>query len=40
MTYVDGFVIPVPEGKKQAYLEMAQKAAPSLREHAALSVVE
>jgi uncharacterized protein YbaA (DUF1428 family) len=40
MTYVDGFVIPVPEGKKQAYLEMAEKAAPIFREHGALSVVE
>jgi len=40
MTYVDGFVIPVPEGKKQAYLEMAEKAAPIFREDGALSVVE
>ena len=40
MTYVDGFVIPVPERKKQAYLEMAQRAAPIFREHGALSVVE
>ncbi len=40
MTYVDGFVIPVPEGKKQAYLELAQKAAPIFKEHGALSVVE
>ena len=40
MTYVDGFVIPVPAGKKQAYLEIARKAAPIFREHGALSVVE
>lgn len=25
MTYVDGFVIPVPAGKKQAYQEMADE---------------
>ena len=40
MTYVDGFVIPVPAGKKQAYQEMAEKAAPIFKEFGALSVVE
>jgi uncharacterized protein YbaA (DUF1428 family) len=40
MTYVDGFVVPVPEDKKEAYLEMATTAAPIFIEHGALHVVE
>ncbi|MGH2397881.1 MAG: DUF1428 family protein, partial [bacterium] len=27
MSYIDGFVIPVPAGKKDAYREMAAEAA-------------
>ena len=38
--YADGFVLPVPEGKKQAYTEMAQKAASVFREYGATRVVE
>ncbi|MEI9851299.1 MAG: DUF1428 domain-containing protein [Sphingomonas sp.] len=40
MAYVDGFVVPVPEGKKQAYIEMAAKSAPIFRDHGATRVVE
>ena len=40
MSYVEGFVIPVPTANKQAYLEMAKKAAPIFQEHGALRVVE
>ena len=40
MTYVDGFVIPVHESKKDAYRAMAAKAAPIFIEHGALAVVE
>ena len=40
MSYIDGFVIPVPAGKKQAYREIAAKAAPIFREYGALRVVE
>ena len=40
MSYIDGFVIPVPAGKKQAYREMAAKAAPIFLEHGATRVVE
>lgn len=40
MSYVDGFIVPVPEGKKEAYREMAAKAAPIFREHGAMRVVE
>ena len=28
MTYIDGFVIPVRPGKKEAYRKMAAEAAP------------
>ena len=40
MSYVDGFVIPVPANGKQAYLDMAAKAAPIFHEHGAIRVVE
>ncbi|MGE0221726.1 MAG: DUF1428 domain-containing protein [Acetobacteraceae bacterium] len=40
MTYIDGFVIPVREDRKEAYREMAAAAAPIFREHGALRVVE
>lgn len=40
MTYVDGFLLPVPKKKLQAYRRMAQKAAKIWREHGALEVRE
>ena len=40
MSYVDGFVIPVPAGNREAYLRTAQIAAPVFLEHGALQVVE
>jgi len=40
MRYVDGFVIPVPKRKLEAYRRMAQKAGKVWREHGALEVVE
>lgn len=40
MTYIDGFVIPVPKAKRQAYLDMATMAADLFLEHGALRVVE
>lgn len=40
MSYVDGFVIPVPAGKKDAYRDLAALAAPVFKEHGALRVVE
>jgi uncharacterized protein YbaA (DUF1428 family) len=39
-TYVDGFVVPVPDGKIEAYKELAKKAAKIFREHGALRDVE
>ena len=40
MAYVDGFVIPVPKKKLQAYRRIAQKAGKIWREHGALEVKE
>ena len=40
MSYIDGFVIPVPSAKKEAYREMAVKAAAIFKEFGATRVVE
>jgi len=40
MKYVDGFVLPVPKKKLQAYRRMAQKAGKVWREHGALEFRE
>lgn len=40
MSYIDGFVIPVPSEKKQAYRDMAAKAAPIFKEYGAIRIVE
>ena len=40
MAYVDGFVLAVPNDKKDAYRRHAIKTAPMLKEHGALSMVE
>jgi uncharacterized protein YbaA (DUF1428 family) len=38
--YIDGFILPVPDGKKQAYLDMAAKASARFKEYGAVRVVE
>ena len=38
--FVDGFVVPVPHEKKDAYLALAQKAAGNFEKHGALRLVE
>ena len=38
--YIDGFILPVPEGKRQAYHDMAAKAAESFRKYGAVRIVE
>ena len=38
--YTDGFVTPVPEGKRDAYRELALKAAGIFREHGAIRSLE
>ncbi|KLK94168.1 RNA signal recognition particle 4.5S RNA [Microvirga vignae] len=40
MSYIDGFVIPVPAGKRDAYRKVAAQAAPIFKEHGALRIVE
>jgi uncharacterized protein YbaA (DUF1428 family) len=40
MSYIDGFVIPVPADKKQAYRDIAAKAAPIFKEFGALRIME
>jgi len=38
--YTDGFVVPVPEGKRDAYRELAAKMAKVFRQHGATRVIE
>ena len=38
--YADGYVVPVPSGKKEAYRELAAKAASVFKEYGATRVVE
>lgn len=40
MAYIDGFVVPVLPGKRDAYLALARRAAPIFLEYGALQVVE
>jgi uncharacterized protein YbaA (DUF1428 family) len=39
-SYIDGFVIPVPSGKKAAYRDMCANAAEIFKEYGATRVVE
>lgn len=40
MSYVAGFLIPVPDGNREAYLESARKAWPIFRDYGALEIME
>ena len=40
MSYVDGFLVPVPNAKKDAYREHAEKAGAIFKEFGMLSMVE
>ena len=40
MAYIDGFVIPVSPGKKEAYREMATRSAQIFQEYGALRIIE
>jgi uncharacterized protein YbaA (DUF1428 family) len=40
MSYVEGFLIPVPSGNREAYLKLAKDTAPVFLENGALRVVE
>lgn len=40
MAYIDGFVVPVLPGKRDAYIALAKQAAPIFLDHGALQMVE
>lgn len=40
MSYIDGFLVPVPNGKREAYFDLARRTAPLFKEFGALRVVE
>lgn len=40
MTFIQGFLVPVPEGNKQAYREMAASAVPLFEKHGMVRMVE
>ena len=40
MAYIDGFVIPIPAGKKEDYRKLAAEAALIFKEHGAARIVE
>lgn len=40
MTYIDGFVVPVPQGKREAYRQMAADSAPIFKEFGATRHME
>ena len=40
MTYIDGFVVPVPAANKEAYRTVSAKMAPIFMEHGATRLVE
>lgn len=40
MNYIDGFVVPVPTAKRDAYRQLAEQAATVFKENGALGVVE
>ena len=40
MNYVDGYIVPVSNDKKDAYLELAKVAAPIFKQNGAISVTE
>lgn len=40
MSYIDGFVVPVPADKKEAFRDMAATFAATLKRHGAVRVVE
>ena len=40
MSYIDGYVLAVPQAKRETYRQVAQKAAAVFKEHGALKVME
>jgi len=40
MSYIQGFVVPVPKAKKEAYIKLAKASAPIFQEYGAVRIVE
>ena len=40
MSYIDGYVLPVPKANKEAYLKMARECAPVFKKYGATRCVE
>ncbi|PLK25540.1 DUF1428 domain-containing protein [Novosphingobium sp. TH158] len=40
MSYIDGFLIPVPHDRREDYRQLAEMAAPVFMDHGAIEVVE
>jgi len=40
MSYIDGYVVAVPSGNKEGYIQLAKQAAQVFKDHGALRVVE
>lgn len=40
MSYVDGYVLAVPNAEKEAYIKLAEEASVVFKDHGAISVVE
>lgn len=40
MSYIQGFVVPVPKAKKEAYIKLAKLSAPIFQEYGAVRIVE
>ena len=40
MSYIQGFVVPVPKAKKEAYIKLAEASGPIFQEYGAVRIVE
>lgn len=40
MSYIQGFIVPVPKAKKDAYIKLAKASAPIFQEYGAIRIVE
>ncbi len=40
MSYIQGFVVPVPKAKKDAYIKLAKASGPIFQEYGAVRIVE
>ena len=40
MSYIQGFVVPVPKAKKDAYIKLAEASGPIFQEYGAVRIVE